>query len=94
MVTRLTQRFESTRPAPWAVADAPADYIDQQLAAIVGIEIPISKIVGKWKVSQNRPAVDHGHIARGLGEQATAASTAMSDLVRKFGPRPSASYFA
>ncbi len=85
MVTRLTQRFESTRPAPWAVADAPANFIDQQLAAIIGIEIPIAKIAGKWKVSQNRPAADRANVVRGLGARPDAESAAMADLVRKFG---------
>ncbi len=85
MVTRLTQRFESARPAPWAVADAPADFIDQQLAAIVGIEIPIARLTGKWKVSQNRPAADRVRIEEGLRAQAAPAPSAMADLVRDFG---------
>jgi len=85
MVTRLTQRFESARPAPWAVTDAPSDFIDKQLAAIVGIEIPIARIAGKWKVSQNRPAADQAKVADGLRAQATAESAAMADLVRDFG---------
>ena len=90
MVTRLTQRFESTRPAPWAVTDAPADFIDKQLAAIVGIEIPVTRIVGKWKVSQNRPAADRPKIIAGLGERAAHDDAAMADLVRHFG-KPDAS---
>ena len=49
LVTRLTERFESGRPAPWQVSDAPQDFIDKQLGAIVGIEIAISKLFGKWK---------------------------------------------
>ena len=85
MVTRLTQRFESSRPAPWAVADAPADYIDKQLAAIVGIEIPLRRLVGKWKVSQNRPAADRAKVVDGLRQRGTADATAMADLVRNFG---------
>ncbi len=85
MVTRLTQRFEATRPAPWAVSDAPADFIDKQLAAIVGIEIPIARIVGKWKVSQNRPVTDRPGIVSGLQAQGIPAATAMADLVRDFG---------
>jgi transcriptional regulator len=85
MVTRLTQRFESTRSAPWAVADAPADFIDKQLAAIVGIEIPIARIVGKWKVSQNRPPADQAKVAEGLRASAAPDSAAMADLVRDFG---------
>ncbi|MBV8634608.1 MAG: FMN-binding negative transcriptional regulator, partial [Burkholderiaceae bacterium] len=55
-VSRLTARYEAPRAAPWAVSDAPDEYIDKMLGAIVGIEIPIKRLVGKWKVSQNRPA--------------------------------------
>lgn len=88
MVTRLTQRHESARAAPWAVGDAPADFIDKQLAAIVGIEIPITRLAGKWKVSQNRPAADRAGVERGLHAQADSESRAMADLVRKFGNPP------
>src|SRR5262249_38175698 len=87
MVTRLTQRFESARSAPWSVEDAPADYIEKQLAGIVGIEIPITRLTGKWKVSQNRPAGDSEGVVRGLQEQGTAEAKAMSDLVRDFGTK-------
>ncbi len=86
MVTRLTQRFESSRAAPWSVADAPADFIDQQLAAIVGIEIPIGRLAGKWKVSQNRPAIDRPKIVAGLRERAAGNDAAMADLVARPAP--------
>jgi len=85
MVTRLTQRHESTRPTPWSVADAPANYINQQLAAIVGIEIPLTRLAGKWKVSQNRPAVDRAGVEQSLRDQGAAESAAMADLVRAAG---------
>src|SRR5690349_15617024 len=51
---RLTHQHEGSRPTPWHVSDAPADYIDQQLKAIVGVELVISRLEGKWKMSQNR----------------------------------------
>ncbi len=70
-VTRLTERHESARAAPWAVSDAPADYIDTMVRAIVGIEIPLSTIVGKWKVSQNRSTADRAGVARGLQDAGT-----------------------
>jgi transcriptional regulator len=90
MVTRLTTRFEAGRPAPWAVADAPDDFIEKQLAAIVGIEIPIARLAGKWKVSQNRPPADRAHVEAGLrGEAGTPDTAAMAELVRNFGrPAP------
>ena len=66
LVARLTDRFESSRPAPWGVGDAPPDYIATMLRAIVGIEIQITSLVGKWKVSQNRNAADRDGVAAGL----------------------------
>lgn len=53
LVERLTKRHEASRVLPWKLTDAPVDYIDTMLKAIVGIEIPIERIEGKWKVSQN-----------------------------------------
>jgi transcriptional regulator len=69
-VTNLTSRFEDNRQEPWKVSDAPAEFIEKQLAGIVGIEIPIAKLVGKWKVSQNRPRADRGGVVEGLREMA------------------------
>lgn len=66
LVSRLTDRFEAARPAPWGVGDAPADYIATMLGAIVGIEIEIEALIGKWKVSQNRNAADRAGVAAGL----------------------------
>jgi transcriptional regulator len=65
-VSRLTARHEAPRDAPWAVTDAPADFIETMLGAIVGIEIPLSSLVGKWKVSQNRSAADRDGVVDGL----------------------------
>ena len=70
-VTRLTERHESQRTAPWAVSDAPADYIATMLGAIVGIEIELTSLVGKWKVSQNRSAADRAGVVHGLRDEAT-----------------------
>ncbi len=68
-VTRLTVRHEGERVAPWAVSDAPADYVDTMLGAIVGIELVLTSLVGKWKVSQNRPAADREGVAAGLARE-------------------------
>ena len=65
-VTRLTQRHESQRAAPWAVGDAPADYIESMLRAIVGVQLRLSALGGKWKTSQNRSAADRAGVAAGL----------------------------
>jgi transcriptional regulator len=65
-VEDLTSHNEGSRPAPWYVSDAPEPYVAAQLKGIVGIEIPIARIEGKWKVSQNRPAVDQAGVVAGL----------------------------
>jgi transcriptional regulator len=76
-VGRLTERHERGRAAPWAVGDAPADYVETMLGAIVGIEIVLSSLAGKWKVSQNRPAADRAGVVDGLlRERADAALAA------------------
>jgi transcriptional regulator len=72
LVGHLTDTHEASQPAPWAVDDAPDDYVQQMLRAIVGIEIPLTSLVGKWKVSQNRSADDRAGVAQGLAEHAAA----------------------
>jgi transcriptional regulator len=72
-VSRLTARHESQREIPWAVTDAPADYVQQMLRAIVGIEIRQVRLVGKWKASQNRSEADRAGVAAGLGADPMAA---------------------
>ncbi len=62
----LTLGQEMRRAEPWAVADAPEDYLDAQMKAIVGIEIPIARIEGKWKLSQNRDVADCRGVIAGL----------------------------
>lgn len=82
LVSRLSDSHEAGRPRPWHVADAPRDYIEKMLAAIVGLEIEITALAGKWKVSQNRPFADRDGVARGLADQADASAQAMAALVR------------
>jgi transcriptional regulator len=77
-VTRLTDRHEAGREAPWKVTDAPEKFIDAQLRGIVGVELSITRVVAKAKFNQNRSAEDRGGVIRGLesgslAEQATAA---------------------
>jgi transcriptional regulator len=66
LVTRLTERHEGERAKPWAVSDAPSDYIDAHVKGIVGLALPISRLEGKWKLSQNRNAADRAGVAEGL----------------------------
>jgi transcriptional regulator len=66
LVTRLTATHEAQFELPWQVSDAPADYIDGLLRAIVGIEMRIERIEGKWKMGQNRPEADRRGAVAGL----------------------------
>ena len=86
LVTRLTDRHEAGRAQPWRVTDAPADFIDGMLKGIVGLEIPITRLDGKWKMSQNRNAVDRAGVVQALRAAGDGASAAVADLVR--GPEP------
>lgn len=82
-VERLTNRHEAARRDPWKITDAPDEYIDTQLGAIIGLEIPIARLVGKWKVSQNRPAQDRAGVVEGLSREGGAAAVEMARLVRQ-----------
>jgi transcriptional regulator len=84
-VGKLTDRHEATRSDPWKVTDAPAEFIDTMVAAIVGIEIPIAKLTGKWKVSQNRPEKDRAGVVEGLAHPPGDLATSMAQLVRERG---------
>jgi transcriptional regulator len=83
LVTRLTDSQESQREKPWYVTDAPPDYINTMLKAIVGIEIPLSRIQGKWKLSQNRLPQDRDGVLKGLEAQGDEASLAMLSALRR-----------
>lgn len=69
IVTRLTERHETPRAKPWAVTDAPADFVAGMLRGIIGFEIPIARLQGKWKMSQNRPPADRAGVVAGLTEE-------------------------
>ncbi len=72
----FTDSQEQARPHPWRVANAPEDYLAAALRGLVGLEIPIESIIGKWKVSQNRSATDRRGVARGLAEDDRDAAMA------------------
>jgi transcriptional regulator len=69
IVTRLTEHHESYEEKPWKVTDAPPDYIDGELRQIVGFEMRIVRIEGKWKMSQNRPEADQNRVMTNLLER-------------------------
>lgn len=82
-IEELTHALESRRDPPWAVGDAPADFIAMQRRAIVGIEIEIVDIRGKWKASQNRTAADREGVVSGLKALGEEDALAMADIVRE-----------
>ncbi|HWL03319.1 MAG TPA: FMN-binding negative transcriptional regulator [Xanthobacteraceae bacterium] len=85
VVTRLTDLHERPRAAPWAVTDAPADFITAHLKGIVGLRLPVTRLEGKRKLSQNRSAADREGVARGLGESAREGDRVVSALMRQDG---------
>ena len=80
----LTLLKEGARPTPWKIDDAPAQYVVSQIKGIVGVEIPIDRIEGKWKVSQNRPEADRAGVVAGLRGGGEAAEI-MASLVAERG---------
>lgn len=82
LLRRLTAAHEATRPVPWSMADAPAPYIERMLRAIVGIEIPIERLVGKLKASQDEDLPDRHGTVRGLRDNADGAGRAMAAWVQ------------
>lgn len=81
-VSALSDAQEGSRPEPWAVADAPESYIASQLRGIVGIEITVSSLDGKFKASQNRPPADRAGVVSGLDEIGGDRAHRMRDLVK------------
>lgn len=87
-VEALTGEHEKPRAEQWAVSDAPDAYIASQLKGIIGVEIEITEIEGKWKVSQNRPEADIARVTAGLTNGGDAhANAGMAELVRQYGDR-------
>jgi transcriptional regulator len=86
-LSRLTDANESHRAEPWKVTDAPADYVTAQLKAIVGIEVHVSRMLGKWKASQNRLPQDIDGVIQGLRAQGDPDSLRMAADVEARRPR-------
>ena len=83
VVTQLSERHEANRPAPWAVSDAPREYIDNLLKAIVGFSLPISRLTGQRKLSQNRSAADQAGVRDGLLASDNPYDHALAQLIAK-----------
>jgi len=86
-VAKLTERFESTRTNPWSITDAPETFIATNLRAIVGIEIKVTRMIGKWKTSQNRPQADRNGVVAGLRESEDPVAQAMAHAVEAWRPK-------
>lgn len=80
-VTRLTNLYEGQRADPWAVTDAPAEYVESQLRGIVGLRIPITRIEGKRKMSQNRSAADRDGVIEGLSASERGSDRAVAGMI-------------
>ena len=81
-IEALTPQQEASRAAPWAVGDAPEDFIAMQMRAIVGVEIEIADIRGKWKASQNRNADDRAGVIAGLEAEGDEDAQEMAEIVK------------
>lgn len=81
VVTRLTDRHEQPRAEPWAVTDAPEAFVRSQLRAIVGLRLPVTRIEGKRKMSQNRSEADRRGVAAGLAKSEFPSERAVAALI-------------
>ncbi|MEI7967533.1 MAG: FMN-binding negative transcriptional regulator [Betaproteobacteria bacterium] len=88
VVSRLTDSHESKRENPWAVSDAPADYVDTLLGAIRAFEFCITRIEGKWKMSQNRPGADRQGVMDELARGGGGEQAVLAEMTRLFHGRP------
>lgn len=81
-VSSLTSRHEASQALPWAVSDAPANYLDKMISAIVGVEIPIARLSGKWKMSQNRTESDQLAVVAGLLAKRDPQAAGVAEVMR------------
>ena len=86
LLLRLSDRHEATNPAPWRMQDLPEPYLQGMLKGIIGFEIAVTRLEGKYKLSQNRPAIDRPRIIAGLERREDADSGAVASLMREREP--------
>jgi transcriptional regulator len=79
----LTTQQEASFEKPWAISDAPVEFTDKMIGAIVGIEILITKLIGKWKVSQNQPALNQAGVVQGLKSLGKLEAAELAAVVEK-----------
>ncbi|PHX42163.1 transcriptional regulator [Pseudomonas sp. NZIPFR-PS5] len=87
IVTGLTDKHEARRAEPWAVSDAPADYIEKMLNGIVGFAIPVERLEGKRKLNQNRSAADIAGVSKGLAVSQDPSDQKIAQLMNQGAPR-------
>lgn len=83
-LTMLTEAHEATRSDAWTINDAPSDYVDKMLSAIVGIEIQIQEITGNWKLSQNQPVQNRQGVISGLEADNSVNGKQVAELMRHY----------
>ncbi|MBE1159981.1 FMN-binding negative transcriptional regulator [Dyella acidiphila] len=83
LLEKLTDRHEATQAAPWHVGDAPEDHLEKMLKLIVGVEIAIERIEGKFKLSQNHPDANRAGVIEGLGERAGVRDAELIELMQQ-----------
>lgn len=81
----LTAHNEAAQPEPWRLEDAPPEFIGKLIGAVVGVEIVITRLVGKWKLSQNQPDPNRAGVVRGLRARGDAAALEMADRIEAAG---------
>jgi transcriptional regulator len=82
LITNLTNHHEAAQQEPWSIEDAPQEYIARMLPAIVGIEIDITSITGKWKVSQNQPEINKQGMVNALSKEVECDARKIAKLVQ------------
>lgn len=87
LLERLTDRHEASQPKPWKIADAPEDHIEKSLRAIVGLEVAIGRIEGKFKLSQNHPARNRAGVIEGLRQRDGDGDAELAELMAAQEPR-------
>jgi transcriptional regulator len=87
VVTRLTNLYEAARAEPWSVTDAPEGFVRSQLRGIVGLRLPVTRLEGKRKLSQNRPEADREGVAAGLAASTREDDRRVAPMI-PLGPRP------
>jgi len=83
VVSALTREHEAALPAPWAVSDAPADFVESQLRAVRAFEFHVTRLEGKWKLSQNRTQADRNGVIAALGESPAKGSREVHEAMRR-----------